>query len=37
MAKKAAKFFNGLDGVIVNAKATQESLVSSKKNKLSNI
>ena len=31
MAKKAAKFFNGLDGVIVNAAATQESLVSSKK------
>lgn len=32
MAKKAAKFFKGLDGVIVNAAATQESLVSSKKN-----
>ena len=32
MVKKAAKFFNGLDGVIFNAAATQESFVSKSKN-----
>ena len=32
MVKKAANFFNGLDGVIINAAATQESLITNKKN-----
>ena len=32
MVKKAASFYKGLDGVIINAAATQESLVSNKKN-----
>lgn len=32
MVKKAAAFYNGLDGLIFNAAATQESFVSNKKN-----
>lgn len=32
MIKKSAKFYNGLDGVIINAAATQESFVKKKKN-----
>ena len=32
MVKKASKFFGGLDGVIYNSAATQESFISSKKN-----
>ena len=32
MAKKASTFFGGLDGVIFNAAATQESFISKKKN-----
>ena len=32
MAKKASTFFDGLDGVIFNAAATQESFISKKKN-----
>lgn len=32
MVKKAASFYKGLDGVIINAAATQESLINNKKN-----